>query len=431
MTSMNTDILEYLREANPWWSGRSFDRLAGRPRPDYVEPVFKAFSAREIKILYGIRRSGKSTIFYQLIQRLLRESVPATNIFFVNLESNLFGPLIEKANFLDRLLETLKTLTNPKGLIYLFLDEVQEVPKWEKWAHKIHELKLPVQMIASGSSSTLQSSDAGEMITGRNLSFEIRPLGFGEYLFFKTGKRPVKKNYADHAGERAECLHHFEKYLEEGGFPAVVLTEDPAIKEHLLKQYFQDILYRDIIRKAQIRSPIKLEGLGYFLISNIGRSLSYRKISATLNLAVETLKEYLALFEKAGLFLYLSPFSYSTKAKLKEPHQRKIYTADSGLRNACSLTHGRDSGYLVENLVFQSLRRHKILGYMEKPEIDFAHFDGGNHLVQVSYADELADREQQVFDKVKLKIQSRILITKSTFETRGRIQLIPAWYYLL
>jgi hypothetical protein len=429
---MNPRIEEYLQQANPWWRGEGFDAFVGKARPRYVEPISKSFLLDEIKVLFGVRRSGKSTIVYQLIDKLLQESVPPANIIFINFENNIFSPLINEIGFLDDLVEYARSLTNPKGRVYLFLDEVQEVPGWERWANKVHEQKLPLHLLLTGSSSTLQSAELATLLTGRNLSFEIRPLDFSEYLFFKTGKFFEKKQLSQYGQEKSEVMHLFRSYLEEGGFPGVVLTEDRVLRESLLRQYFQDIIYRDLVRKYSIRQPVKLENLALYLISNVGRALSYRNIAGSMGIAVDTLKEYIGYFERACLFSFLSPFAFSVKHKLRETHNRKIYTADHGLRNVLAMNIDRDEGFTVENIVFNKLKGEKLLGYLEDPEVDFV-FNRAreHHLVQVSVGSELPSREFDNLNRHDFKKARRLIVSGNIHEQKDDIEVLPAWYYLL
>lgn len=432
MSYMNPRIEEYLQQANPWWRGAPFERFVGKPRDRYVERIFSSFSLDEIKVLFGVRRSGKSTIVYQLIERLLQDGVPPANIIFVNFENNIFLPFMNDAGFLDDLVEYARSLTNPKGRVYLFLDEVQEVAGWERWANKVHEQKLPLHLLLTGSSSTLQSVELATLLTGRNLSFEIRPLDFSEYIFFKTGRHVERKSFSHYGQERSEYMHLFRGYLEEGGFPGVVLTEDRVLREALLRQYFQDIIYRDLVRKHGVRQPVKLENLALYLISNVGRALSYRNIAGAMGIAVDTLKEYISSFERACLFSFLSPFAFSTKHKLRETHNRKIYTVDHGLRNVLAMTVDRDEGFTVENIVFNKLKGEKLLGYIEDPEVDFAfNRTGVNHLVQVCVAPELPTRELENLKAHEIQKSRKLIVSGNIHDVRDDVEILPAWYYLL
>ena len=432
MSCMNPRIEEYLQQANPWWRGAAFDRFVGKARVRYVERIYSSFSMDEIKVLFGVRRSGKSTIVYQLIEKLLQDGVPSANIIFVNFENNIFSPFLGEAGFLDDLVEYARSLTNPKGRVYLFLDEVQEVVGWERWANKVHEQKLPLHLLLTGSSSTLQSAELATLLTGRNLSFEIRPLDFPEYIFFKTGRRIERRPFSHYGQERSEIMHLFRGYLEEGGFPGVVLTEDRVLREALLRQYFQDIIYRDLVRKYSVRQPVKLENLALYLISNVGRALSYRNIAGAMGIAVDTLKEYIGYFERACLFSFLPPFAFSTKHKLRETHNRKIYTADHGLRNVLAMNVDRDEGFVVENIVFNKLKGEKLLGYIEEPEVDFVFNRGGvNHLVQISVASELPPREFENLKGHDFKRPRRLIVSGNIHDVSDDVEILPAWYYLL
>lgn len=429
---MNPRIEEYLEQANPWWHGKRFDNFIGKPRPRYVENIYKSFSLNEIKVLYGVRRSGKSTILYQLVQKLLEDEVPTENIIFVNFENNIFLPHLEDVNFLDSILEFAKSLTNPKGRIYLFFDEIQEVAGWESWANKIYEQKKSIHLLLTGSSSTLQSAELATLLTGRNLSFEIKPLDFQEYIFFKKGTSVEKKTFSQYGDEKSELAYYFRNYLHEGGFPGVVLTEDRSLQESLLRQYFQDIIYRDLVRKYNVRQPVKLENLALYLMSNVGRALSYRNIAGSMGIAVDTLKEYITYFERACIFSFLSPFAFSAKHKLREMHNRKIYTVDLGLRNVMATSFDSDEGFSVENLVYNKLKGEKLLGYNEAPEIDFVfNREGKNHLVQVSVGETLPEREFSNLEKADFKNSTKCIVSDNLYSAEGDVDIIPAWQYLL
>lgn len=429
---MNVKIEEYLYEANPWWQGKDFHRFLGVERESYVSKIYRSFKLNEVKVLFGVRRSGKSTMIYQLIARLIKDKVPAQNIIFINFDNNIFSSLTDDPVFLDDLFEKAKTLNNSKGRIFLFLDEIQEIPGWERWVNKIFEQKKNIHIMLTGSSSTLQSTELSTLLTGRNLSFEISTLNFKEYLFFKTGRVFEQKEFAKYGDEKTEIVHYFNKYLEEGGFPAVVLADDDELKKALLRQYFQDIIYRDLVRKYKIRSPKKLENLAIYLISNIGRALSYRNIAGSMGIAVDTLKEYIDYFERAGFFSFLSPFTFSTKQKLREMHNRKIYVADHGFKNVFALNYDQDSGFVVENIIYNKLKTEKLLGYTDDPEIDFAfNRDRKNYLVQVSFTNSIPQREFDNFEDIRFKKHTKLIISANTYEDSGDIKVLPAWYYLL
>lgn len=432
MIDMNPRIEECLHQANPWWRGAPFDKFAGVARARYIERIFKSFSLNEIKVLFGVRRSGKSTIVYQLIERLLHDGTPPSNIIFINFENNIFSPFLNEAGFLDDLVEYARSINNPKGRMFLFLDEIQEVTGWERWANKVHEQKLPMHLLLTGSSSTLQSAELATLLTGRNLSFEIKPLDFSEYIFFKAGRWIEKKPYASYGEEKSEIMHFFRGYLDEGGFPGVVLAGDRELKQSLLRQYFQDIIYRDLVRKYNVRHPLKIENLALYLISNVGRALSYRNIAGAMGIAIDTLKEYIGYFEHACLFSFLSPFAFSTKHKLRETHNRKIYTADHGLRNVLAMNVDRDEGFIVENMVFNKLKGEKLLGYLEDPEVDFVfNRGGGNHLVQVSVAADLPLREFENLERDDFRKPTKTIVSENIADVIDDVDIVPAWHYLL
>ena len=158
----------------------------------------------------------------------------------------------------------------PSGRCYLFLDEIQNIPEWERWVRGRSETEN-LKIIITGSSSRLLSREVGAKLTGRHVSFEIFPLSFPEFLRFKGLTVGSKAEYFE---QKPVIRNLFAEYRQYGGFPEVVLRKEPEDKELLLKQYFEDILHRDVVSRNEIRDTLTLQNLATFLLTNIGRLTS-------------------------------------------------------------------------------------------------------------------------------------------------------------
>ncbi len=168
-----------------------------------------------------------------------------------------------------------------------------------------------------------------------------------------------------------ERLQHFNNYLELGSFPRVVLEEDTDLKQELLKNYFQTIYLKDIIYPNNLRNNKDVFDLLYFIISNTGKPFSYSNIAKFIDIAVETVKEYINCAESSYLIYTLTKYDPSVKKQLANP--KKIYCLDTGIVNSISFRFSENKGRLIENLVYMTLRKKNMETYYHKDkyECDF------------------------------------------------------------
>jgi len=414
-------ILEILSEWNALWKKEYLPRIITK---DICKVIGK-----EVIDLVGVRRSGKSSILSLIIKELkLKES----QILYVNFEEPAFVNYYSLA-LLDKILEVYKTNINNKLRPYIFLDEIQLIPGWEKWVRKIRELNS-ANVFVTGSSSKLLSKEFGSSLTGRHISFQIMPLSFKEYLTFKNKELP--KNNAQLIKNKITYIKLFNKYLLEGGFPEYVLTNN----ENLLKTYFDDIIYKDVAIRHNIRSLNLLRKLANFCVTNISSPISYNSLKNTFKVSLDLIRSYLEYLEEAYLLFTIPIFSYSLKVQEQNP--RKIYVIDNGLRNSVSFKFSKDLGKLAENLTFIELKRQQkeIYYWKNNGEIDFVikNKDNSLDLINVCYSEnsEIPEREINSLLEFKknyknIKINKCIILTKD-FESKNKnILFIPLWKWLL
>ena len=437
-------LFRALSEWNPWWdSGKVPPAIEGVPRRLGAD-LIDSLESRAVTLLAGVRRSGKTTAMYQLVGRLIREGVPTKQILYANMEdSALLAPS------LDEILSTFRQSMNPKGRIYLFLDEVQAKAEWERWVLREYEQRKPVKVVATGSSSTLLRGERASLLVGRNLAFEIAPLRFREYLEFRR-EEPVTANIRPRAPvspERTDALiHHLDSYLEVGGFPGVVL-QDATHHRTTLDGYFHDILYRDIIRRTHADAA-RITALAVHLLTTIGSLLSLRKLARATGVSPESIRTYLGYLEECYLVRTVPMFTRSSRSGLEERYPRKVYAVDTGLRNRVVQRSGQDRGSLAENLVANELaRRFRFVSYWKgKREVDFVvrRQDGRYLAFNVWYGDPgeriIPQREAEGMDEILATLGTgRGGVAEATILTRNRegrigddrIQLVPLWSWLL
>ena len=423
---------EIIKRWNPWWlHGRVPESKTRIVRPETLGGIVKLLGIKEIICITGVRRCGKSTVLYQLIDHLIEDGTSPTNILYFNLDE----PFEDKSiSILNRIFESYIEINNPTGQKYIFLDEIQNIENWETWLKKYYDLyDTDIKFVITGSNSTMLSDKLSTLLTGRIISKTVYPLSFTEYLEF------VEFELNDADVQRSEVIHHFLNYLNRGGFPEVVMEDDADINRMRLNEYFDSILLRDIIVSKKIRESSKLIDLANYSLTNISALSSYMKVSKAIGLSVGSIKEYLLYLEQAYLIYRLNFFSYSLKTSLAIQKPKKIYCIDNGLRNAASFKFSSDEGKLAENSVFVELRRRNfdVYYWKGKREVDFVVKRRDNTLmgVNVTYTDVIDEREIKSLLEFKENFGERvselILLTRNVDKSDRGITYIPIWKWLL
>ncbi len=276
-------------------------------------------------VVSGIRRSGKSTLLAQLIEKQQQNSYLFLNFDTPKLFDFEFGDFA----LLDEI------IAENKEIKTLYFDEIQVVEGWEIYVRG--KLDQNFQVVVTGSNASLLSRELGTKLTGRHISKELFPFSFVEFCEFLG-----KQNNANAV----------EDYLQQGGFPQYLqLGED-----EILNALINDILYRDIIVRFGIRDERSMKRLLLFLAGNIGNLITAGKLKQSLEVkSTATVQEYLSHLEQAYVIQMLPKFAYSYKVQLANP--RKVYFIDNGLQRVISPSFSPDLGRKLENAVFWELRR--------------------------------------------------------------------------
>jgi predicted AAA+ superfamily ATPase len=308
-----------------------------------------------VKIITGIRRSGKSTLLLKLLKQV-------KNFNFLSFEDPRLTDFEVNDFFkLEKIFQT-----NDKPEIYFF-DEIQNIKGWERFIRTLHDKKIKV--VICGSNASLLSKELGTSLTGRQITYELYPFSYYEYLNNRNKEKGINS---------------FNEFLEFGGFPEYLSSGN----QEILTQLFNDLVYRDIVVRHSIRNPKVVKELGIYLATNIGKEFSFNKLARTFELgSVNTILSYISYFEDAYLFFTVPRFSYSLKQQAI--NQKKIYGIDTGLIGKLSLSFSKDKGRLLENMVFIELKRRakEIHFYRNKGECDFVVSNNRQveSLIQVCY----------------------------------------------
>ncbi len=391
-----TKLLEILNDWNYWHNPlpNTYKRGLYAKKIDYLSKM------DEVLVIKGVRRSGKSTLMINRIKRLIKDGMDVSNILFINLEDPRF------INHLDlELLDSIKEIylenLAPKKKPYIFLDEIQNIPNWEKWINREFELKSS-NIVISGSNSSMLSSEIASTLSGRYVSLEVFVLGFKEFLEFKELKISSR---LDFVSKKIEVNRAFEEYLRYGGFPQIV-KYDKDMKRELLISYKDSILLKDIVARYSLNEYKKLEEITAYILSNSGISLNANRIKKLFSISYDMASSYLEYLLNAYMIFEVRKFDYSFKKQLS--NDKKYYPVDLGLSNIFKVANLQNRGALLENLVFLELKRrgYEIYYYKTKNslECDFLIEKDGKiaKLIQVtsSIKDESTKkRELKVFKK--------------------------------
>jgi len=372
-----------------------------------------------IIIISGIRRCGKSTLI---------NTLRGKDAYYVNFDDERFIDFT--VNDFQMLYELLMELFGEKK-IFLF-DEIQVIWGWERFVRRLHDDDNKIYV--TGSNASMLSRELGTHLTGRNISLSLFPFSFKEFLREKKFELTINLTSV----EKSKIKKFFSEYFLEGGFPEFLSTK----KEEYLKNIYENIIYRDIITRYNLKKEKPLKEVVVYLASNIAKELSFNTLKKLSGLtSATTIKEYLSYLENSYLLFSLNKYDFSLKKQVYA--NKKIYFIDNALARIIGFRSSEDKGRLLENLVFIELkRRNKELYYHKaKKECDFLIKEGLKitEAIQVCY--ELTqDNEKREMDGLLEamsihKLKEGLLLTydqeKEIKIQNKLIKVLPIWKWLL
>ncbi|MBP5231966.1 MAG: ATP-binding protein [Planctomycetes bacterium] len=394
-------------------------------------------------IVKGMRRTGKTYFTYLRMRELLAAGVPLERIVHVNFDDDrLAGMTAADLHWLVDLHEEMFPEAADE-LCYYFLDELQDVPGWERFARRLVDSHR-VQLCLTGSSSKMLSEDIATEMRGRSVAVELFPLSFAEFLTFNQvfAKPPA---LLDAPRTRGRLKKAFVDYLAVGGFPDVQGV-DATTRIMMLQDYAAAVAYRDIIERHDVPSVQSLKYVSQYLLNNFGRKVSVRAIAGVLKqLSLpcdrESLCAYLGYYADA-YFAY--PVSLRTDSlAVRRTNPDKYYLVDTGMIGALKAKNDAEKGFLLENLAFLALRRgfNKIEYYntAKGEEVDFFVTDKttqATRLVQVSFAMANSSTREREFAALldarrETGIEDCTIVTWDEESEMDGVRVAPAWKWCL
>ena len=351
--------LEVLRKYNLWGGGQFH---FGYERREYTDRLVSYTGNRLIKVLVGQQRAGKSYLLRQVAKRLVEEGVGVENTLIINRELSEFD-FLSSYRELDALLRLYKQEIKPRGKIYLFIDEVQLIEGWEHSVNSyFQDYVEEYEVFLSGSNSRLLSGELATLLSGRYVTFPIFPFSFSEYCGI-NGREVNKPSYLE--------------YLSGGGLPELFSLALPELRRNYMSAVKDSVLLHDVIQRYSIRDPKLLEDLFVYLVNNASSLVSVNNIvnyfkSQGRKTSYEAVSNYIRYIEDT--FLVHRCERYDIRGKETIAGTAKYYINDLAYHNYLYPGVGYGLGYLLENVVYLTLRRAGFdvyTGSSQKREVDF------------------------------------------------------------
>ena len=385
---------------------------------ELTKEIIKVKDTPFVKIISGVRRSGKSTILKQLKEKFGGVYVNFDDERFVNFKVEDFQTLYELC---------LEIFPHK----FFYFDEIQNISGWERFVRRISEFKENV--FVTGSNATMLSKELGTHLTGRYIMFKLYPFSFKEYLSFNKiilTKMTTK--------QKIILKKQFSKYLIEGGLPEYLSTKNTDY----LRSLYESILYRDVMARYRLNKERTLKELINLCANNLSKEISFNSIKNTLGVgSTTTISDYFSYLENTYLLFLLPKYKYSLKKQIQSA--KKLYLIDNGLAKQIGFSFSENYGKLLENQVFLELkRRNKELFYFrEKNECDFLIKEKNKitNAIQVCYEINQNNKEREIKGLTeamkKFNLKEGTIVTLNQEETIKQnnltIKIVPAYKWFL
>ncbi|MBI2436303.1 MAG: ATP-binding protein [Candidatus Magasanikbacteria bacterium] len=388
----------------------------------------KLLDTNLIKVVLGPRRAGKS--FFATY------TFKPSKAVYINFDDE---NLLKVENYDEIIKNALEVYGQTK---YLLLDEVQNIPKWELLVNRLHQNGYNI--LVTGSNSKLLSKELATHLTGRHLPLELLPFSFKEFLQYKKFTENIKKIMT--VEKKAELLNYLDCFMRNGGFPELIIHE--LKPETYLTPFIESLLFKDVIKRYKLRKPNHIYNLETYLINNVAKEFTYERLANNLGIpSWATVVKYMAYLEEAYLLVILGRYSNKVAQRLKSP--KKVYMVDNGLITATAVQLSKDTGKLMENLVFTELLKKGLRPNIElfyyktrnDREIDFIIKQGTkiHELIQVCYdasSSEVSKRETKALLEAQEELHAEKLTVltwdeKKQIDNNGvSINFMPLWEWL-
>ncbi len=406
---------------NPHWKKR-YQNLLKR---DILDNVVDKLHLRQIEVVKGIRRSGKTSLLKLLINYLMENHIEPKSILYINFDDPFFAEICCDSKNLYKLLEMSEKITDVK-VAYLFLDEIQNVKRWEKFIKTIYDNELIKKIFITGSNASLLDNEYTKLLSGRYLQDEVMPLSYSEIL-----KLYNITNRFELIDKKIQALKLVEEMMLYGSF--FEITKEPKYKRELLVNYYETIILKDCVSEHNIRDIKGFKEIAHFFISNATNLYSYNSLAKAIGSNDNTIKQYIEILKDSYLLNELKQYSYKLKEQIKS--KKKFYVNDNGLLAQISFNFSKNFGKLFENLVYTELKKqnYQIYFYNKELECDFIVVKEQKVIaMQICYMLNKQNLEREIngLKRLRFDVDKKILLTFDNENiTIDDIEVLSFWDY--
>ncbi len=425
MRSINKDVLKRVIVENREFINKISSALVDREMIQLPESV------KKVVVLYGVRRSGKTHLLYQLLRKNSKNSM------YIDFEDErLHGFSVDDFETLrESFYELFPQLIDEK--VFFLLDEVQVVDGWEKFCRRVIE-KSPAEVVVAGSSSRIYPENISTQLRGRAWSIEVFPFSFKELV---TLRGLETDDITISSKERFKMISFFEDYLKWGGFPEVVTAKNDFEKQKISEEYLDAIFFKDLVERYEISNLLLLKSLRNKIFSSFSTRFTlssfHKKLKGSFPFSMDLLTRYYQHLLDSKTVFEIRKYSDSEYKRTRNP--AKVYIIDQALAN--KVAHD-DSARILENIIFiELLRRNYRVHYLDQDgECDFvAVKNDKREAIQVTYRMEEGNTAREIGGLVKaaahLHLKQGVILTfdeeDELFENGIKIKVLPAWKWLL
>ncbi len=376
-------------------------------RDEYLKKLIKFKDKDLIKVITGIRRCGKSTLFDIYIDYLLKNGITQDQIIRLNLED----PIYHELDTYLKLYNYIKDKTNPDKTNYVFIDEVQNIQQFQKAVDGLY-IQKNIDIYITGSNAYLLSGELATLLSGRYIEIKMLPLSFKEYSL---------------ALPHENIDRIYKKYISTGSFPYTLKLEDIDDVDMYIKGIYDSIILKDVMARKNFQDMQMLQSIINFMLDNVGNLYSTNKIADTMTsngrkISVHTVESYLSALTEA--FILYKTTRYDIKGKQYLKTGDKYYVVDLGLRYFLLGRKEQGRGHILENVVYLELLRRGYdvyIGKVDEYEIDFVAINSKGieyyQVAETTMNEETLNRELRSLDMIKDHYPKYILTMDVTPET--------------
>ncbi len=417
--------IEDMERFNPWWRTGSVkaEWLKEYKRKPYFE-VEKYVEKRQILLIWGLRRVGKTTLLYQIISDILKKA-DKKNVFYFSFDEIAFDIKDVLEGYQKFILN--KTFEGTRERIYLFLDEIQKVSDWENKLKTYYDLYPNVKFFISGSASVALRKRSKESIAGRILDFLVRPLPLEEFL--EMNGHDLRKIKENPDLWKREIIPLFYRYIKYGMFPELTAVEDEEFaRKYILNNVIDRIIYKDLPEEFEIKDVELLKTLVYILGKNPGMIVNYKAIANDLGRDQRTVANYFEYLEFGLLVKFV--FNYRGSPLASARKLKKAYFSTPNIAFAFNQNIERVLPAMLENLVASETDARFF--YRNGFEVDFIIAENGKlDAIEVKKTEKDVKQIKKLKEKFAGKVRKAIIVDMEKEGETNDVAIIPAWKFLL